>query len=279
MSRVTRVALLVALGLPVGSLAGCLWTSAADGDALRRRTSDHEVRVTKLEQGLEHEREQLHGEVEQLHSVLQEATSVVTRNSADTGAQVQQMQEQLATLNGQIEELRNANDQLTRQLQQEHQATDERIAQLMKKQGVDQPLAADQIPADKDAHWQAAQQAIQGSDWARARALLREYVTRYAHDDRADDAQLAIGSSYLSENRPASALGELRRVVSDYPQGDALDDALLAMGDAFYRLHACTDARSTLETFVRTMPRSPLVSRARDKLREIQHAPRGYCTS
>src|SRR5262249_15553125 len=120
---------------------------------------------------------------------------------------------------------------------------------------------------------------MQGSDWARARALCREYVTRYAHDDHADDAQLAIGESYLAENRPATALGELRRVVSDYPQGDALDDALFDMGDAFYRLQSCTDARPTLETLTRRSPHSSLVTRARAKLHEVQHSPRGYCTS
>ena len=36
---------------------------------------------------------------------------------------------------------------------------------------------------------------------------------------------------------------------------------------------------TTLEALVRTQPSSPLVSRAREKLREIQRAPRGHCTS
>lgn len=281
MTRAARLAALASVGLACATgagLAGC-FTSAADGNRLTSRVGDHERRVTKLEAGLASERQQLRTEIDQLHTVLHEATDVVTRNSADTGAQVQHLQEQLAQLDGQIAELRNTNDQLTRQLQQQAQQTEERFTQLMRKQGIDQPLAADQIPADLAAHWQAAEAAVAATEWARARGLLREYVTRYPHDDHADDAQYQLGQSYLAENRPATALGELRRVISDYPAGDALDDALMDMGDAFYRLHACTDARSTLETLVRTLPRSPLVSRARDKLREIQHAVRGYCTS
>ncbi|MCZ7677246.1 MAG: hypothetical protein M5U28_00045 [Sandaracinaceae bacterium] len=68
-------------------------------------------------------------------------------------------------------------------------------------------------------------------------------------------------------------------MIAEHPQGDAADDALLAMADAFYRLHACTDARTALEALIRAHPRSPLLAQARQKLRDIQRAPRGYCTS
>jgi TolA-binding protein len=68
-------------------------------------------------------------------------------------------------------------------------------------------------------------------------------------------------------------------VISDHPNGDAADDALVGMADAFYRLHACTDARTALEAMIRAHPRSPRIQDARRKLREVQRAPRGYCTS
>ncbi|WP_216080506.1 tetratricopeptide repeat protein, partial [Shigella flexneri] len=74
-------------------------------------------------------------------------------------------------------------------------------------------------------------------------------------------------------------LGEFRRVVDNFPQSDAVDESLMDMADAFWRLHSCSDARRTLEALIQTQPQSPHVRRAREKIREIARAPRGYCTS
>ena len=267
-------------------VAGCLWTSKGEGERLGTASSEHARRLTKLETSTQSERETLHAaigsaqvKVHELEEVLVRATDVVTRNSADTGALVQQLQTQLSALEGQIAEIRNTNEQLTRQLSTQRAEMDERITQVARKAGIDMPLPATEIPADKTEHFAAAYRAYQGSDYSRARALFREYLSRYNSDDQADNAQYWIGASYLQESKPATALGELRKVIAEYPSGDAVDEALFDMGDAFYRLHACTDARTTLEALVRTQPRSPLLARTRDKLREIQRAPRGYCTS
>lgn len=291
MSRGRTRLLVASLALASGALsgtvvAGCLWTTKGDGDRLRTESVEHARRLTKVEQGAQAERETLHAavgsaqvKVQELEVVLERATEVVTRNSADTGALVQELQTQLGSLEGQIAELRNANEHLTRQLSTQRAEMDERITQVARKAGIDMPLPAAEIPADKVEHFAAAYRAYQGSDYSRARALFREYLSRYAGDDQTDNAQYWIGASYLQESKPATALGELRKVITDYATGDAVDDALFDMGDAFYRLHACTDARTTLEALVRTQPTSPLLARTRDKLREIQRAARGYCTS
>lgn len=286
MRRLVVALALVSAALSTTLVAGCFWTTKGEGEQLRAASGEQTRRLTKLETGALAERESLHAAVEsaqvkvrELEDVLERATSVVTRNSADTGALVQQLQTQLAALEGQIAELRNTNEQLTRQLSTQRAEMDERITQVARKAGIDMPLPASEIPADKTEHFAAAYRAYQGSDYSRARALFREYLGRYAGDDQADNAQYWIGASYLQEGKPATALGELRKVIADYASGDAVDEALFDMGDAFYRLHACTDARATLEALVRTQARSPLLTRARDKLREIQRAPRGYCTS
>lgn len=277
---------LVSAALSATLVAGCFWTTKGEGEQLRSASTEQARRLSELENGARSERETLHAaignaqiKVHELEDVLERATAVVTRNSADTGALVQQLQTQLATLEGQIAELRNTNEQLTRQLSTQRAEMDERITQVARKAGIDMPLPANEIPTDKTEHFAAAYRAYQGSDYSRARALFREYLARYAGDAEADNAQYWIGTSYLQEGKPATALGELRKVIADYATGDAVDEALFDMGDAFYRLHACTDARTTLEALVRTQTRSPLLTRARDKLREIQRAPRGYCTS
>lgn len=273
------------LTLVSASLAGCfLWTSSGHGSRLDEATESHGHRLDTLEEGQATVRAQLTDEVTRAHtarteieSVLAQATQVLQRNSADTGAQVQELQTQLAALEGQLAELRNANELLTRQLTQQRGEMDERITQVARKAGIDMPVAASEVPADPSEHYAAAYRAYQAADYSRARALFREYVTRHGNTDQADNAQYWIGASYLAEGRPATALGELAKVLRDFASGDAVDETMLDMGEAYWRQHACADARTVLEGLIRTQPTSPLLQRARDKLREVTHPARGYC--
>jgi TolA-binding protein len=283
----------IAIALAAGStlLSGCfLWTTAGDGDRMDRTIRLHEERIDGLAKGVREDRQLLREElarakqsVAELEQLIERATSVVTRNSADTGARVEELQRQLSTIEGQLAELQQSTTQsqreMTERMEKQGETTKRTIEQIARKAGVDMAVDESQIPADRNEHYAQSNRAYQTGEHSKARGLLREYVRRYAQDEQADNCQYMIGASYLAENQPARALGELRRVITDWPRGDAIDEALFDMGDAFYRLHACTDARSTYDTLVRTQPRSTLARRARDKLREIGRAPRGYCTS
>lgn len=263
---------------------GCY--SASAGAKLETDARARDQRIESLEKGIQTERDELRAEVAharaqvtELQHVLEQATNVVTRNSADTGAQVQELQTQLGALEGQIAETRNSVEQLQHQLGELRAQLQERMDQIARRAGVDAPLNEAEIPADRTEHYASAYRNYQAGDYSKSRSLFREYLRRYPQDDQSDNAQYWVGACYLAENQPARALGELRKVLSDYPQGDAVDEALLDMADAFYKLHACTDARTTLEALIRTHRDSPLIRRARDKQREIQRTARGYCTS
>lgn len=259
-------------------LSAC-WTSAADGESLRRR-------VRELETGQETQREELRTElanaqtkVADLEEVLDRATKLVTRNSADTGAHVEQLQQQVMALEGQLAELRNELSRRQQQEQERQTALDQQLAKIARAAGVDLAIDESQIPAGADEHWAEAERAWTQREFSRARALYRVFITRHREDQRVDDAQYRIGASYLEENRPATALGELQRVIAEHREGDAADDALLGMARAFYALHACSDARTTINALIRAHPRSPLLGDARALLRTVNGAPRGYCTS
>ncbi len=260
-------------------MLGACWTSASTGDELMRRVSEVERQQSQQRDELRDQIATSQTKVVQLEEVLERATKVVTRASADTGAQVETLQNQLMALEGQLAELRNEVQRQQAQLREQQTAMDRQLKKLARHVGVDITFDESQIPADADAHWTAAQQAYDQRAWARARALYRAFAERHGQDSRVDDALYRVGMTYLQEDRPATALGELRRVIGEHPQGDAADDALLGMADAFYRLHACTDARTALEALIRAHPSSPLIAEARRKLQEIQRAPRGYCTS
>lgn len=276
------------LGAAAGSvvLSACgLWTSGPDGDALRTRAADHETRITAIESSVEEDRAALNTELEtartrlgELETVLTQATELVTRNSADTGAQVEVLAAQLSAQEGTIAELRSELERLQAEFGEMERDYSERMKKLARRAGLDVEMDESEIPSSPDELHRAATAAYEGREFASARALFRAFVTRHGTDARAAAAQYFVGQSYLLEDRPATALGELRRVVSEFASSDRVPYALLSMGEAFWRLHACDEARSALETLTTGFPRAPVVGEARTRLREFRSPPRGYCT-
>ncbi len=210
---------------------------------------------------------------------LEASLSETSRQNADLGAEVQELRSQLQSTEGQLAEAQNSIDGVARAAAQRTAEINQNLESVARRAGVDMPVEESQIPQDPAEHFNAAVRAYQANNYSLARALFRAFAQRHGEHERADDAQFWIGKSYLEERRPANALGAFRNVIADHGEGDMVDDALLEMGNAFYSLHACTDARSALDALIQTHRDSPLLSQAREKLRVVRRAPRGYCTS
>jgi TolA-binding protein len=273
-----RASLVAALALCSN---GCfLWTSAGEGEGLRTDVNSQGDRLQKLEQAQTAQLEQLklaeakaQKSIEDLESMIERATTVVQRNSADVTVSVSELQTKVAVLDGRLAELEHALEQIKSQ-----------AAAVSPTQGGQDPTGAatppaEQVPADKTEHFAAAYRAYSERDFTKARSLFRSYIERYRTDAQADNAQYWIGASYLVENRPATALAELRKVIENHRSGDAIDEALLDMAEAFYRLRACSDAKTTLDTLIKTQNTSSLVDKAKQKLKDVKKAPKDYCTS
>ncbi|MCZ7677245.1 MAG: hypothetical protein M5U28_00040 [Sandaracinaceae bacterium] len=86
---------------------GACWTSAQTGDELVQRVGALERGQTQQRDDLQQEIAHAQTKVGELEEVLERATKVVTRASADTGAQVEALQQQVMALEGQLAELRN----------------------------------------------------------------------------------------------------------------------------------------------------------------------------
>ncbi|MFT3927337.1 MAG: hypothetical protein QM778_32685 [Myxococcales bacterium] len=275
----SRVASLACSAWLITTLSGCfLWTSSGEGDQLRRDLDAEQARVQKLEAAQNAQLEQLkqaeakaQQSIDQLEGVIERATTVVQRNSADVTVQVSDLSTKLAVAEGRIAELQFSVEEL-KKTQTESKAAGASA-------GGEATPAADAIPSDKNEHYAAAYRAYSDRDFAKARSLFRAYIDRYKTDAQSDNAQYWIGASYLIENRPATALGELRKVIENFRGGDAVDEALLDMAEAFFRLKACSDAKTTLDTLIKTQTSSPLVEKAKEKLKAIKKLPKDSCTS
>jgi TolA-binding protein len=193
--------------------------------------------------------------------------------------QVSEMQTKIAVLEGRLAELQYGLEEMKKGPSAATPATVGATAGTASAATTAGGEAPDLAPADKTEHYAAAYRAYSERDFQKARSLFRSYIERYKTDAQADNAQYWIGASYLVENRPATALAELRKVIESFRGGDAVDEALLDMAEAFYRLKACSDARTTLDTLIKTQPTSPLVEKAKNKLKDLKKLPKDYCTS
>lgn len=259
------------------SLQGCLWTKRSETRAMQDRLGELEARVS--------------AQSEELARLLEVANVTLLRNSADQGLLLQQLQDQLGALEGQIAETRQLAETMQRdevdqrreiaeqreQMDEQHRQIERRLDQIARAAGMDVVLQSSEIPRDRNAHFEAGAQALRVGSHSYARALFREFVVRYPEDPRADDAQYGIGSSYLQQRQPAAALGEFRRILSTYRDGDVVDKTLMDMAEAFVQVRACADARTALETLIQAYSSSPLVARARTRLREVTRLPARSC--
>lgn len=257
------------------SLSAC-WTSASAGEDLRQQGQTRDERIKRLEAAVQATGAQLDAKVAQLEEVLQRATALLARNSADHGAKVEEVQQQLATLQGELAEIRNAQENMARDIALRGTDLETRVDQLARRGTETEQVV---VPADKATHLAAARGAFAANDFNKARTLLREYVTRYAQDAEAPNAQFQLGECYRLEEQHARALGEYRKVIANYASSDAVNEALFGMAASFYELHACTDAKAALEALSRRRPNTAAARRIKEKQDQIKKAPAEYCTS
>lgn len=231
-----------------------------------------EQRISDLEDGTRADRAKLQAEIERartdlakLEELLEEATSVVTRNSANLGTDVDALSTSLDALQGQVEELR----------QELHQARKD-WASAAEQAAAPQ---AEAIPTSRDAHWSLAKARYQEASYEACRHLLRAYIDRYARDRNVPEAHYLVGQSYLNQEKPAKSLGEFRVVLEKHRKSKMVDDTLFAMATAFYKLRSCDDAKSALKTLLTKYRRSPHARDAKALQRKIARAPRRYCRS
>lgn len=273
-----RIALSILLLFFSFQQMGC-WTSASTGEKLQIAGRERDQRIRSIQDTIREDRGQLERKIVQLEEVLERARNLLSRENADRGVQLDQFQQKIALLEGQLDELRHSIESYQEEMTKNQHSMSQRLDIIARKSGIDMPVSDAEIPDDKEAHFKAGREALDSSEHSKARALFREYISRYPNDEKADDAHYWIGISYLSENKPATALGEFRKVLAKYEKGNAVSVVLFGMAEAFFRLQACTDAKNALKALIRRKPPKKLLRRAKDMLRKIEKVGKRECTS
>jgi TolA-binding protein len=271
---VTRLVLAAALlALATASLPACV--SSGEGDKMRADIKSLRARLDEIDKRDVEYKEQ----VARLRKVLDQATALLTRNSADVGAQAAKAETDIAALQGRMEELAHATELRDRQNADDRNRLETRLASLEQTQTKIVDRVAPSLPDDKDQLWSQAASRLSGGQRDEGRRFYRVFIQRFPQDPRASQAYLAIGQSFVAENKFPNAAAEFQKVLDAYPRSPEVPEAMWQLSSAFVQLKFCTDARALLSDLIKRYPRSPRVADAKSQIKQLARLPKGSCTS
>lgn len=245
------------------------YMSRAEGEGLRKE-------IVALEAELNTNIQKANQERLRLQKVLEQATLLLTRNSADVGAQVERLQAKVDKLTGAVEEQQTKLNDLSQKFNDFQARVDVKLEGLSRDsaQNTNPP-----VPENKDELFQQASAKLAAGDHQEARRLLRHFISRYPGESRLDQAQLMLGNSYYTEQKFAPAIVEYKKIVEQYKQSPAVPDALYKIGMSFYQLKFCSDAQLFFSQLLRRYKRYSQASSATRVLKLIQRykSNRNFC--
>nr|HEX4316384.1 tetratricopeptide repeat protein [Kofleriaceae bacterium] len=229
------------------SLAGC-FTSSADGEALRRD-------VTTLQDRLNNKEKILDDQIAALKAATEEATKVLKRNSADLGADVESLRNEVREGKGtvqqvlaQMDALKSAFDAYRKTNDAALGALDARVTQIESGK----PSAT----SSPDDLWRLGKQAFESKAYTDAIDIFKRLVTQYPTSSHAPEAQYFRGLAYTNLKDWDHAIGAYQQLVDKFPDSDLADDGLYFSAQAAQELHNCTEARAYLGVIKQKYPKS-----------------------
>ena len=266
---------LLTLAVTVAAASPLACVTSGEGDKMRADIADLRAKLEEIDRRDAEYKEQ----VARLRKVLDQATALLTRNSADVGAKAAKAETDIAVLQGRIEEILHSVEQRERLSAEERNQLDRRLGALESTQGKIIDKVAPNLPDDKEQLWQQAASRLSSGQRDDGRRFYRVFIQRFPQDPRAPQAYLAIGQSFVAENKYPNAAAEFQKILDAYPKAPEVPEAMWHLSMAFLQLRFCTDARSLLGDLAKRYPRSPRAAEAKNQLKQIAKLPKNACTS
>jgi TolA-binding protein len=118
--------------------------------------------------------------------------------------------------------------------------------------------------------WDIAFADYSASQWSLAIQGFESYIRTFPTYDKADDAQVYIGTCYLNDGKYDKAIEAYDKAIRNYPSGDALPDAYYRKGVALNNLKQVDEARQAWEFLIMTFPTSDAALLAKQKMDQLK---------
>jgi tol-pal system protein YbgF len=215
---------------------------------------------------------------------------------ADMQAKIDDFDQTLQRLNGQIEGLEHNLDLTRKALGDATNANQDLAARVAKLEGLVQALQATPAPqssaqtgavgqlpagtppgasdqsaspgaADEILAYRQARQVLDTGDYAGGAAALRDYLAHYPNSPRAPEANYWLGRTLALQNMHPDAAAAYARALKGWPQSSWAGDALVRLSASLIELKRADDACRALSEFdSRYAAKAPVAvkTRARD---------------
>jgi TolA-binding protein len=238
-------------------LSGCFWaTTKSEGESLRKD-------VTTLQSQINAKQQELDSQINQLKQVLDEATKVLKRNSADIGADVEQLRADVRTASGLVSAVNNNMAELKTSIDKYKKDNDARLDSLEQRvaQIESGKPSANSSPEDL---WKLGTHAFEAARYNDAVDIYKRLVQTYPTHAKANEAQYFRGQAYGKLNDWDRAIGAYQQLVEKYPDSQYADDGLYLAAVAAQQLKNCTEARTYLGLVKSKYPKSNVLKASED---------------
>lgn len=197
----------------------------------------------------------------------------------DMFLRMQQMQQELQKLRGDMEVQANEIEGLKQRQRDLYLDIDKRL-RAIETQAQAAPPAVSAAPAaapvgggspeQERAAYQQAFDKLKDGRYDEAITLFRGVLANYPNGKLSDNAQYWLGEANYVTRRYREAIAEFGKIVANYPQSLKLPDALLKLGFSHYELGEWAKAREHLEQVIARYPQSSAATMANNRLQKMK---------
>lgn len=270
-------------------LASCAY-SKEDGKRLESQVYAQETQLQALQSALNDLQQTTSRQTKEI-TALSEQVSVLNqktgRNSADLGADMDTVKQELARLKGLVEGGKDRLDTIESQVNKVSEELDLRFQGLAEKTkikesaneaekqaAIEEAKTKERLFADPKGFLEHVVALVNDQKAGEARKLLREFLLRAKDDKKLDryggDAQFLIGETYFLEANYQLAATEYNNVRKSYPKSEKIPEALYKMGMCFENLKLPDDAKLFYQTLIKQHPKADATRRAKERLKELK---------
>ena len=260
-ARGQRVWIVAALLIVSTVVSGCLpiWQGREMEEELaelRTRQAELEAEATEREQTLAEMIAGARSDIEELEEVLVDAREILSRDSANLGADVQRNREEMGQVRGELEELAFRFRRFEEAFDYFREDVDIRFSE--------------EWPSDPEELLELGQGFLEDEDYRQARRAFERFLSRHESHRLANVARLELAELFFAQREWHRAVGEFQQLLRGGSTDAQQARAALRIGEAFMALGECEEASIFLETVVEDYPRSEDVTDARSRLADIQ---------
>lgn len=237
--------------------SGCFWaTTKSEGQQLRKDLTLVQTRLDAKEKTLD-------DQIAQLQKVLEDATKVLKRNSADIGADVDSLRNDVRTANGLVTTVNNSIAELKQAFDTYRKGNDARMDALEQRvvQIESGKATASSSPEEL---WKLGSAAFEAARYNDAIDTFKRLSQTYPTHERADDAVYFRGQAYSNLKDWDHAISVYQQLYDKYPDSSLADDGLYFAAVAASQLKNCTEARTYLGLIKQKYPKSNVTKQADD---------------